>query len=286
MLAVRSLPVSHSCAALPTPMMLPKVLLVDDDECYREAIGSLLRSRGFAVVEAVNVVGALKLISAQSFDALLSDLHMPAASDGLTVVSAMRHLQPNAVTLLMSASPEMTQAAEAILKQPDELLLKPLNIDSLIGKITGRLRLGAAPQLATWSVASVLEREAHATIEDWLRSVSVDPLVGRVPMETSTRCAHLPRLFEDLVFRLCNPLPLGRCVFISAAAAEHGLLRRGQGYSAAMMVEEARMLQVSIFHMLEQHRDRIDSSQLLSGVMAIADEVDSQLTQHMASFQV
>ena len=62
------------------------------------------------------------------------------------------------------------------------------------------------------------------------------------------------------------------------------LLRREQGYTAASMVEESRMLQVSIFQTLQNNLFRVDFSLLLVGVMAIADEVDSQLAQAMASY--
>jgi hypothetical protein len=51
-----------------------------------------------------------------------------------------------------------------------------------------------------------------------------------------------------------------------------------------MLVEESRMLQVSIFQTLQDNLKRIDFSVLLVGVMAIADEVDSQLSQQMASY--
>jgi hypothetical protein len=87
-----------------------------------------------------------------------------------------------------------------------------------------------------------------------------------------------------LVTRLRKPLPLGTRALISTAAADHGLLRREQGYTAAMIVEESRMLQVSIFQTLQNNLHRVDFSLLLLGVMAIADEVDSQLAQAMASY--
>jgi hypothetical protein len=51
-----------------------------------------------------------------------------------------------------------------------------------------------------------------------------------------------------------------------------------------MMVEESRMLQVSIFQTLQNNLFRVDFSLLLVGVMAIADEVDSQLAQAMTSY--
>jgi len=71
---------------------------------------------------------------------------------------------------------------------------------------------------------------------------------------------------------------------VSTAAAQHGLDRRRQGYTAAMMVEESRMLQVSIFQTLHNNLYRVNFSLVLVGVMAIADEVDSQLAQAMASY--
>jgi hypothetical protein len=50
------------------------------------------------------------------------------------------------------------------------------------------------------------------------------------------------------------------------------------------MVEESRMLQVSIFETLQKNLASIDFSILLNGVMTIADEVDSQLSQAMDSY--
>ena len=86
-----------------------RVLLVDDDEIVRMALTGALEQSGFVVTCAAGVPEALKLISGpEPFDVLLSDLHMPGAGDGLTVVSAMRHANPTAVTLLLSAFPEMT----------------------------------------------------------------------------------------------------------------------------------------------------------------------------------
>jgi CheY-like chemotaxis protein len=78
---------------------------------------------------------ALKHISSQTFEVLLSDLHTPGAGDGLTVVSAMRHANPKAVTILLSAFPEMNAAAHAILLQADEILVKPMNVEALVAAI-------------------------------------------------------------------------------------------------------------------------------------------------------
>ena len=51
-----------------------------------------------------------------------------------------------------------------------------------------------------------------------------------------------------------------------------------------MLVEESRMLQVSIFQTLQNNNDRVDFSLLLLDVMVIADEVDLQLAEAMSSY--
>jgi hypothetical protein len=101
----------------------------------------------------------------------------------------------------------------------------------------------------------------------------------KVPLTHEQRCSHLPRVFRDLVARPNADHPLGTVGALSAAAAEHGMNRRTQGYSAAMLVEESRILQVTMFHTLQKNLTNINFSILLYQVMTIADEVDSQLGQ-------
>jgi hypothetical protein len=134
------------------------------------------------------------------------------------------------------------------------------------------------------SKVKINQLPTESTIAAWLMRVERDPHIITVQLDEQDCSAHLPHLFHDLVSRLRNPLPLGTHALISPAAAEHGLLRRQQGYSAAMMVEESRMLQVSIFQTLQNNLHKVDFSLLLVGVMSIADEVDSQLAQAMASY--
>ncbi len=64
-------------------------------------------------------------------------------------------------------------------------------------------------------------------------------------------------------------------------AFSSGILRRKQGYTFPMVVEESRILQVSIFNTLQNNLGRVDFSTVLLDVMTIADEVDSQLKQAM-----
>ena len=261
-----------------------RVLLVDDNDSLRKMLTLVLKNNGFEVAAASNVNDALKLIAAETFDVLLSDLHMPDASDGLTVVSAMRHSNSKAVTFILSGYPAMDDAAKALLLQTDEVLIKPLSSALLVKAINDRLRIGAHPMQKKEEVAGILENETQATISQWLDRVDAEPEIISVRLTAAERCAHLPAIFHDLVERLRHPLPLGTRALKSPASVKHGLMRREQGYTPAMMVEESRMLQVSIFQTLQQNLQKVNFSVLLVDVMAIADEVDSQLAQAMTSY--
>ena len=133
-------------------------------------------------------------------------------------------------------------------------------------------------------VADILEQESGSTIKGWLGRINADQNLCSIELDDTTRSCHLPELFKELVQRLRCPLPLGTKHQPSKSAQEHGLTRRGQNYSAAMLVEESRMLQVSIFDTLHKNNHRVDFNLLLPDVMVIADEVDLQLAEAMTSF--
>jgi hypothetical protein len=127
------------------------------------------------------------------------------------------------------------------------------------------------------TVAALLERELEPTIKEWLRRVNLIPALTGIPLSDADRTAHLPKLFRDLICRL--RLAQDALPSISLTAAAHGKVRRAQGYSVGMLVEESRVFQVATFRTLHLHQSELDQNQLLLDVMLIADEVDLQLTQ-------
>jgi hypothetical protein len=141
---------------------------------------------------------------------------------------------------------------------------------------------GRSDALAIESVADILERDLDAVIQDWLSRVEKEPEFKCIPLTFEERTGHLPELLHDVITRL--RLDVGSKAPISEAAAIHGDLRRKQGYTVAMAVEESRLLQVSIFSMLHKDVKRLDFSTLLPDVVTIADEVDAQLKQQMLRF--
>ena len=132
------------------------------------------------------------------------------------------------------------------------------------------------------SVADILERELHSVIVDWLARVEQEPDLKCIPLNFADRTGHLPHLLHDVIARL--RLGAGTKAPISKAAAEHGDLRRKQGYTVAMAVEESRLLQVTIFSTLHKNVKNLEFSMLLPDVVTIADEVDAQLKEQMLRF--
>jgi CheY-like chemotaxis protein len=222
-----------------------------------------------------------------SFDVLVSDLHMPGAGDGLIVVGAMRHANPRAVTLILSANPDMGKATAAILRQADEILLKPVKPGPIIEVIRQRL---AEPETSARmpiveAVATVLERERAAITAAWLTKMKDADSFRAVQLTAEQQSEHLPELVNEILYRLRYPQPLGLMTLFSMASLQHGARRRRQGFRSPVLVEEARALQVAMFQTIQDHLEGIDLGQLPGTLMAIADEVNAQLLQSLSGYE-
>jgi len=272
----------------PTDRSAPyRVLLVDDEDAVRGMMNATLERKGFDVVAAASVTEALRQITTESFDVLITDLHMPDPGDGFTVVTAMRHSQPDALTLLVSGYPDVQSAMAAILLEADEIIVKPFEVGRLVELVREKmLARKPAPRSEKERVGAILQRCTAAVVEDWLARVRLSRELNHVPLSDEERTGHLPHLVEDLVDRLSRPSATSKDsdAVYSAAAIAHGKLRYLQGYTPAMLVHESRILQVTLFGTLQNNLSFLDFSLLLPDVMTIADEVDAQLTQSMESY--
>jgi DNA-binding response OmpR family regulator len=264
-----------------------RVLLVDDDEAVRDMMSMTLEHKGFEVVPAASVTEALKFITTESFDVLITDLHMPNPSDGFAVVTAMRHSQPDALTLLVSGYPDVKSAMDAILLEADDIIVKPFEAGKLAEMVHEKL-VNRKPSARTPKerVAAILQRCTSSIVENWLLRVKKNKELNHVSLIDKERTGYLPKLIEDLIVRLREPNTPGEenDSARSAAAVAHGKMRKLQGYTAGMLVHDSRILQVTLFETLQSNLSVLDFSLLLPDVMTIADEVDSQLTQAMDSY--
>lgn len=263
----------------------PKVLLVQPKNVDQSGLHSALEREGFEVVEQATVADALISLAANKFVGLISDLHLPGPGDGFTLVSAMRHVHPDAITILMSEYPALRESVSALLPQADEILVTPVPLQQIVRLLKNRL-LAPKHRVSTGRepVATILERYTPHIIADWLVRVNQSSKINHLKLSDQLRTGHLRILLQELVSRLRAPHVDEGTAQTSLAAVAHGQARKQQGYTASMLVEESRILQVCIFKTLRTNLNAVDLTLVLTEVMTIADEVDSQLTQTMASF--
>lgn len=264
-----------------------RLLLVDDDEPLVSGLKVILEAHDFEVTTALSVVEALRLITTQTFEVLLSDLHMPGPGDGLIVVGAMRHANPRSITAVLSANPDMAKATAAILRETDEIFLKPPRIVAIVQAIHQRLvqddRLPSVPLVE--SIATVLERERQSITEAWLAEMASAGTLSDVPLNAAEQAADLPDALNEILYRLRYPQPLGAMTLFSMASLQHGARRRRQGFLSPVLVQESRALQTVLFTTIQNNLDHIDLGQLPNALMAIADEINAQLLQCLSAYE-
>jgi DNA-binding response OmpR family regulator len=262
-----------------------RVLLVQIDSSTPSSLHGALERDGFQVVSRSTVKAALQCLPAETFVALICDLHLPAAGDGFTLVNAMRHFHPDAVTVIMSNYPALRESVSALMPQADEVLVTPIQPQEVVTRLKNRLREPKHRlQSVREPVSTILERHSVSTIREWLVRVNRSKELTHLALSDEARTGHLRTLLNELVHRLRKPHLEEGSAQTSMAALAHGKARCQQGYTAAMLVEESRILQVCIFKTLRSNLSAVDLALVLTDVMTIADEVDSQLKQTMASF--
>jgi len=258
---------------------------VQVDSSEPSALRAALEREGFRVVARSTITHALSCLTAEPFAALICDLHLPAAGDGFTLVNAMRHFHPDAITVIMSDYPALRESVSALLPQADEVLVTPIPPHEIVTRLKTRLRDPKhRPVDAREPVATILERHSVGTIREWLTRVNESKELTHLTLSDEARTGHLSTLLNELVQRLRASHSNEGKAKTSMAAVAHGKVRSQQGYTAAMLVEESRILQVCIFKTLRSNLSAVDLALVLTDVMTIADEVDSQLKQTMASF--
>jgi hypothetical protein len=173
----------------------------------------------------------------------------------------------------------------AILLQADEVLVKPFDVEQL-PKLMNKRRLTSkpSPTPAKEKVASILDRDVAITMQRWLSRVEQVGELNSLSLTAKQRTEYLPEMMRTITARLRADRTIEAVENPSPAAVAHGQLRYRQGYTAPLIVEESRVLQVCIFETIQRNLATVDFTAVLPDIMIIADEVDSQLKQSIGSF--
>jgi len=111
-----------------------RILIVDDEQGIRCLLSDALGSEGFDCSNASAGAEALKLLDAQSFDALISDLRMPGIS-GLELLKEVHQKHPQMAFLMATAVDDVQVGIEAMKAGADDYLVKPLQLEAVLSAL-------------------------------------------------------------------------------------------------------------------------------------------------------
>ena len=113
-----------------------KILVVDDDPLIHQMVNSVLEKDNYAVHNAGNVAEAIKILEADSFDVVLTDIVMPGA-DGTKLMKYVRDKHPETLVLAMTGGMENALDDYEIFASffSDHTLTKPFTKKDLLSAI-------------------------------------------------------------------------------------------------------------------------------------------------------
>ncbi|MFJ6675717.1 response regulator [Actinosynnema sp. NPDC091369] len=114
------------------------VLLVEDDEHIRQALGLALGDEGFAVTDAVSGEDALELLAVTEPDVVLLDLMLPGV-DGLEVCRTLR-ARGDLPIIIVTARADAADVIAGLEAGADDYVTKPLVASVLAARIRALLR--------------------------------------------------------------------------------------------------------------------------------------------------
>lgn len=115
-------------------MERPRVLMVDDEVDYLEAMVKVLRKRGINVVGAESGEKAMELLEKESMDVTLLDNKMPGMS-GMEALKQMKRKWPLMEVIMLTALGSVESGIEGMQMGAFDYVMKPADIDDLVDKI-------------------------------------------------------------------------------------------------------------------------------------------------------
>lgn len=135
-----------------------KILLVDDEEAFRQRLAKAFRRRGYTVYEADGCDPALTIIGQHQPGKAVIDLRMPGKS-GLDLVAAAAQLPTPPAMVVLTGYGSIATAAEAIRLGALSYLPKPADVDDIIQAFSLDPQRATAPPPADFTAPSLARAE-------------------------------------------------------------------------------------------------------------------------------
>ena len=115
-----------------------KILIVDDDETIRSTMKAILEDEGYIVDSAANGKEAIKKTQEQSYNLALLDIRLPDM-EGVELLKLMKEPIPRMRKIMVTGFPSLQNAVEAVNKNADAYLIKPVDVDKLLATVKEQL---------------------------------------------------------------------------------------------------------------------------------------------------
>jgi DNA-binding NtrC family response regulator len=135
--------------------MSEKVLIVDDELEFIDALAERMTARGMAVTKSGSAVDALEQVKQKSFDVVVLDLQMPEM-DGLEALKLLKAQKPEIQVILLTGHATVEKGIKAMKLGAMDLLEKPADLTVL----TEKIRKAQAKKMI------LVEKKAEKRIQD------------------------------------------------------------------------------------------------------------------------
>ena len=263
-----------------------RILFVDDEPSIRLTLPPILKEAGFDVHVAESVSDAIFEINSHQFDVLISDLNIGEEGDGFLVTTAMRHIQPNCATFILTGYPAFETALQAIHNQVDEYLVKPVEVDSLITTVTERIT-NRVPRLTTPAkpLSALLKENTASIMDETLNAIEADAKTFGAAFSSADLSHHLERFLNALTEQLERDSAQPG-VEALRSAAEHGKsLGQKKGVGVAALASEFRHLEAAVYHAIQNNLSSMNlAPSLVSDLSRLNRGVSLLLEQSLEGF--
>ena len=111
-----------------------KVLLVDDEREFVEALAERLEIRDFEILKAFDGDEALGKIADANVDVVILDVQMPG-KDGLATLREIKKAKPLVEVIMLTGHATVPSAIEGLQSGAYDFLMKPTETKDLVSKI-------------------------------------------------------------------------------------------------------------------------------------------------------
>jgi DNA-binding NtrC family response regulator len=117
-----------------------RILIVDDDESIRKTISTILKEKGYCVDTAENGEEAIEKTSTKFYNLALIDIKL-SDMEGTDLLPLMRETTPRMIKIIVTGFPSLQNAIEAVNRNADAYIIKPVRIDELLAVIKEQLEM-------------------------------------------------------------------------------------------------------------------------------------------------